>query len=68
MKTYSEIKLIVGAQSELEMLSRPTSLTNEEFSFYLQMEKLQLGKQSLENQLFDKINEIETLNAQNGIF
>lgn len=68
MKTYTEIKSIVDAQDELMMLSKPVSLTEAEWSFYLEMDKLERYKQSLQNQLIDADNKIETLNAQNGIF
>ena len=35
MKTFNEIKQIVDAQDELNMLDKPESLTREEYKYYL---------------------------------
>jgi len=61
MKTYNEIKSIVDAQDELEMLSKPESITNEEYKYYLNVDKLQREINSMKLELERKENELDTL-------
>ena len=61
MKTYNEIKSTVDAQDELEMLSKPESITKEEYTYYLSVEKLEREINSMKLELESKEKELDTL-------
>jgi hypothetical protein len=61
MKNFNEIKSIVDAQDELEMLSKPESITKEEYTYYLSIEKIEREINSMKLELERKENELNIL-------
>jgi hypothetical protein len=60
MKTFNEIKQIVDAQDELNMLDKPQSLTREEYKYYLSTCELEGEIKSLRLELDIKEAELST--------